>query len=262
MPTTTNRTLFVGGLWFNPNSVNDLSRKLHLNKVAVATLDMRHSLAERATSLHDRISRSPEITQVIAHSAGCLPVAKILDLIKSQVRTVVLLNPAPLPGVKFSPFDRLSKLTMKYIFQILRGKPILPTHEEMKTVLGYDLTAEAYGCLTKDSGRFLRELIKLQYFAKQRPVQVPEEIKLITYMPLSGNDMMLGSTLKQTIALWHGFKSYKALEVARSAMTTQGKHLRAHAVEYGGACSETHISPLQEFDNLLDNLRCSNGFTL
>lgn len=262
MPTTANRTLFVGGLWFNPNTVNVLSRKLHLNKVATATLDMQHTLAERAESVLARISGAPEITQVIAHSAGCLPVARILDLIKSQVRTVVLLNPAPLPGVKFKPTDRLSKLTMKYVFQILRGKAILPTHEEMKTVLGYDLTAEAYGCLTKDSGRFLRELIKLQYFARQRPIIVPDGMKIVTYMPLSGNDMMLGSTLKQTIALWHGFKSYKALEAARNQMDSRGKHLRAHAVEYGGACSETHISPLQEFDNLLSNLRGSNGFTL
>lgn len=262
MTTTTSRTLFVGGLWFNPNTVNVLSRKLHLNNLNTATLDMQHSLAERAESLLDRISHSPNITQIIAHSAGCLPVAKILDLIKSQVQTVVLLNPAPLPGVKFKPSDRLSRLTMKYIFQILRSKPILPTLTEMRSVLGHDLTQEEYACFAKDSGKFLRELIKLQYCARQHPVDAPEEMKVITFMPSNNTDMMLGSTLKQTVALWHGFKDYRAFEVARSAMTTQGKYLRAHAVEYGGACSLTHLSPLQEFDNLLANLKVSNGFTL
>lgn len=263
MTTTTSRTLFVGGLWFNPNTVNVLSRKLHLNDLQVATLAGEHSLASRAVLLHDRIANSPNITQVIAHSAACLPLAKILHQIKHQVKTVVILNPAPLPGVKFGWNEPLAKLTRKYMWQILRGKDILPSYEEMRTVLGETLTQDLYNSLTTDSGLFLRELVQLQYFARRRPVDVPEGMKVVTYIA-GVYDRMLGSTQYPTRALWHGYNNTHEYTVARHQPGAERDHLEAHALEDedDAIMAQSHVHSLTHLDEMLFLLKEKAGFTL
>lgn len=254
------RTGFIAGAWLDPLTFpfnNNFPTPDRMARISMAGLP---SVEARAEHLLTFLMGNPNVKQLIAHSAGCLPIHACAALLRNRrIEKVVLLNPAPLPGVKLDLRDPLFWMTLRYGMKLLRGRSVRLTRKEF-TKLSVEMSPSAYQHMVPEPGRFLLELAKAQW-RKQVPVS-QHNIDIITY--ISGKaDTMLGRSQFQTQALWHGFGNVREFNRVRVDGGLRGRWLTNNALQGGpGEISSSHFSSMERFDIMLELLEKKNGFTL
>lgn len=224
------KKLLVLGLWA------DGTGPLIENVVDCDVLPMLgiSTMKERAAKLLEYLRDHQSITTLIGHSAGCSVITEISQILPEQVKTVMLLNPAPLPGVKFSlqdlAFWKMGK--PRYLWAMLRCKPLALTHEDAGQLLGYPPSHEIIRSLKPDSGQFIREITKRQLFWWKRPVKFRNTVLVILYRTRA--DRMIGTTQIKTEELLN--PEYECLVLCDEASNSN------------------HLTPLIRFQEVLGKI--------
>ena len=254
------RTGFIAGAWLDPLTFpfnSNFPTPDRMPRISMAGLP---SIEARVKRLLTFLTGHPHITQLVAHSAGCLPIHACMDQLHGRgIGKVVLLNPAPLPGVKLDLGDPLFWMTLKYGMQLLRGRGVRLTKEEFAK-LSVEMSPSEYQHMVPEPGNFLLELARAQW-RKQVPVS-QHNIGIITY--ISGKaDTMLGRSQFLTQALWHGFENVREFNRVRVGGGASGDWLIKNALPGGpGEISSSHFGSMERFDIMLELLEKKNGFTL
>lgn len=255
-------TLFVGGLWLNPEQDGFLTRRFpNTDRMVRLSLVGEPTIESRADKLVTTLHQHPSINQIVAHSAGTLAVHAALERIKGQVKTAVLLNPAPLPGIMFGVFDPMFRVTLANWRGLYFGKTLKPSLAQMRVLLGQpNLDVSVYDQFVPDSSKFMRSLVNGQY-GRKRVVNVPKGMRIITY--IGGElDHMLGSTQYKTISLWHGYRSHRDLLIARWDKKGADRERLEMDAQEGGRICHSHVLPVQRFDHTLEFLAERTGFEI
>lgn len=255
-------TLFVAGLWLNPEPNSYLTQRFPgQNRMIRLSLVGEDTIQSRADKLVATLHQNPSINQIVAHSAGTLAVHAALERIKTQVKTAVLLNPAPLPGVMFGMFDPMFRVTLANWRGLYFGKTLKPSLAQMKVLLNRpDLDVSVYDQFLPDSSQFMRSLVNGQY-GRKRVVNIPQGIRIITYIG-GESDTMLGSTQYKTTALWHGYKTRRELLIARNDRRGADRDRLEMDAQEGGRICHSHVLPVQRFDHTMELLSMNTGFEI
>lgn len=266
MNTSEPRTLFVGGLWLDPlrfpfgETFPETSR---LDRISFA--NHPYSIDARAQALKSYLDSNRGITQLIGHSAGCLVIKEALFGINrvedGRINKAVLLNPAPLPGVKMSLTDPLFWMILKYGPRILTGKAVRLTLKEFSR-LSVPLSRAQYAQMVSETANILRELIIAQL---KRKTPIPQtSTSVITYFAGNG-DRMLGSTQPINEALWHGYRDIGLFNRwKRGEIQSPVGKIATTTALYGGReeISGSHFGTIANFDLTLQLLRDRADFEL
>ncbi len=189
-------TLFVPGLWFNPEGPLGESLSQHFTVLDQCGLP---SLKIRAQSLDSAIT--PGVTTLIGHSAGCSVVVEALKNLPEthNIRQVILLNPGPAKGVMFTPKDPIFWMMMKpqYQWAMIMRKQFMLSKKDFVTLLSQQVgeIESTMNNLKPDSGAFAQELTMCQFRRKEYLI-LPSETKL--GIVSSEADKMVGSTRLKT----------------------------------------------------------------
>lgn len=193
-------TLFVPGLWFNPKG--QLAAKIGEDATVLNILGV-HNVGLRVLRLVDYLEEHPEVTNLVGHSAGCYVIAAAIESgLCRSVSKIVMLNPAPMPGIKFSPKDLVFWLLAKprYLWKMITGKDIQLSRGDTKRLLS--LTEEQVDELTEgnslvaDSGVFMRHMAMNQFTKPWDEITVPKGTVLTVVSAV--DDRMVGSTWEKT----------------------------------------------------------------
>lgn len=187
------KTLFVPGLWFNHGG--PIACRFRTQGVEILSLRGIPTLKERVGYLLDTLLHSSFET-IIGHSAGCTVLTEAMRCFRSDCKTtrIVLLNPAPAQGIKFTPMDPIFWTMMKpqYLWAMATGKNFMLTDGDTKKLLSLEehQVDEMMKNLLLDSGAFARELTMRQYKQKVT-LNPPPGVKL--FVATSKKDRMVGS---------------------------------------------------------------------
>ncbi len=197
-------SLFVAGLWFDPTVESALTAQLPpTSRMARLSLVGIPSLERRVKVLKEALCQlGAQCKTIIAHSAGCVVVVEALqELRRMGITTVVLLNPAPLKGVPFWPWDKLWWVTITKMPRLLAGKDIsLNPGEKAKLFPG--ISAGITNSFVPESGEFLRQMVFRQFGLKKKVI-IPDSLRVLTFQAGKA-DCMLGSTQRTTVDLIGG----------------------------------------------------------
>ncbi|MES2985769.1 MAG: alpha/beta hydrolase [Patescibacteria group bacterium] len=194
------KTLFVPGLWFNPDGPIGEKLQERFERLTV----LRHcgmDLKSRVKNLKENIHPTDETT-IVGHSAGCVVILEAMKELPAEhnIKNIILMNPAPVKGIKFGFKDELFWKMMypPYVAAMMFGKKfeLTPTHVGQLLSIQKEKLPAVCENFTPDSGKFARELVLNQFKQKER-ITIPKNIKLSVLE--SEGDMMIGSTIKQTI---------------------------------------------------------------
>ena len=192
-------TAFVHGIKFNPKGVIASRISQYSTIIDVLGID---TVEQRAQKVAKFLEYNPGIKNLVGHSAGAYV---ILTLIKSglymAMNNIVLLNPAPLPGVKFSIFDPMVKVVLMQGLRKMIGvrESSASMRSDAKKLL-YPLNDEQLDAIDDgdipDSEIFLKRLA-LNQFARPWGLIHPPEGSNMTVVN-AADDQLLGGTWKKT----------------------------------------------------------------
>lgn len=191
-------TLFVHGLWFNPKG--PLAEKIGQHTTILDVLGMK-TIGERVQALVECLEANPQITNLVGHSAGCYVIATaIKNGLCRSAKTIVLLNSAPMPGIKFSPFDAVFWALSKpgYLWKLFRGQDIKLSRSDTKKLLSLtDKDLENLGdSLVAESGAFTRHIVLNQFARPWSCIHPHPGTRII--MVNTTDDQMVGGTWVKT----------------------------------------------------------------
>ena len=193
-------TLFVPGLWLNPTG--QLAAKIGEDATVLDILGIPN-IGLRILKLVNYLEGHPEVTNLVGHSAGCYVIAEAIRCgLCRSVKKIVLLNPAPMPGTKFSPKDLVFWLLAKpsYLWRMITGKDIQLSRGDTKRLLS--LTEEQVAELTEgnslvaDSGVFMRRIVLNQFAEPWDGTLVREDVAFT--IVTADHDKMVDSTSRRT----------------------------------------------------------------
>lgn len=198
------KILFLHGLWLNPNGF--LAGEISRNATVVPLLGL--SMEWRLQMVHEYLEENPSIDTIVAHSAGCLVATLALEigLFKDQIKKVILLNPAPLPGIQFTPKDKVWWAIFRYLWQILFGRKVGLTHEHMLSLLSLKPTQlqvldESF---LPDRSEFVRGIVLGQFKFLQRNEKVINRHDVPVTIVHMRDDNMVGQTPVKTVKRFEG----------------------------------------------------------
>lgn len=126
----------------------------------------------RVSVLVNHLTSNPSCTNLIGHSAGCAVIAEALsqELIPKTVKKIVFLNPAPLPGTMFTPFDKIYWAMPKYLMKLITGADIKLSSSDARKLMSLSSTQlENLGdSFLPDSGKFTRHMVLSQWIGKYK----------------------------------------------------------------------------------------------
>lgn len=148
--------ILAGGLWLKPDGL--LAKKISKHNTEVLPLIGLDTVGQRLKVLYNSLQDNPDAT-LIGHSAGCLLILKAMqDGLLEKTKKVILLNPAPLRGMMFTPRDPVWSKTPKYLFgKMIWGEKVLLSDEDTMNFLSLsreELTSlgDSFG---PESGKFM-----------------------------------------------------------------------------------------------------------
>ena len=198
-------TLFVPGLWLNPKG--QLATKIGEDATVLDILGIP-DIGSRILKLVNYLARHPEMTNLVGHSAGCYTISEAIKCgLCPNVKKIVMLNPAPMPGIKFSPKDLVFWLLSKpaYLWAMITGKNIKLSRGDTKKLLS--LTDEQVDELIKgdslvaDSGVFVRHIVMNQFRKPWDGEDIVRNNDISFTVVNADDDKMTGSTSKKTADL-------------------------------------------------------------
>ncbi len=190
-----NYKLFVPGLWLNFEG--PIAHSIRHHQFDVLKIIGEESLSVRKNILKRHLRENPQIDTLVAHSAGCLVVtAALQNGGVAGIKQVVLMNSAPLPGVKFGLKDPTFWAMGKYIPRMILKSPIALTDDDSKNLMSLDNTRldEVKPSLVEDSGEFIAEVVMGQFKTKPPTGFVQQALGHSNVWTVAvTNDRMIGS---------------------------------------------------------------------
>jgi len=159
-------------------------------------------MENRLQMVRKYLEDNPSVDTIVAHSAGCLVATLGLEigLFKDQIKKVVLLNPAPLPGIQFTPFDAVYWAMFKYLGKLFFDRKIGLNHKDTMNLLSLSPTQLQVldGSFLPDRSEFVRDIVLGQFkFWRRNEKVINRHDVPVTILHMKG-DQMVGQTPLKT----------------------------------------------------------------
>lgn len=194
------KILFLHGLWLNPNGF--LAKEIEKAQVHVLPL-LGMTMEQRLHAVLEYLDNNKQIHTVVAHSAGCLVARHALEIgiFGSQIKKLILLNPAPLPGIPFTMKDKVWWAIFRYLPKIFFDKKVGLTREHTLSLLSLDpeQLSVLEGDFLPDSSEFVRGIVlgQFQFLEKDKEVLNRHGTKVVVVH--TEGDNMVGTTPLKTV---------------------------------------------------------------
>ncbi len=204
----TNNSVFVPGLWFNPNGRLAQTVSEHSSLLRVLGLN---TIDERVDTLIHFLEENPVTETIVGHSAGALVVAHAINrgLIPNRIQNIVLMNSAPFPGVMFGPTQLVTRTSVKYLPKLtmlaLANDSFMMSDEDNRRLLG--IGREDLGDVVPDSARFVLSAIRNQFRFQWRYPFTPAANLMIVN---ASQDDMVGRDMAKRLDKWFFYKDRDA----------------------------------------------------